>query len=238
MLHTVLTNMLVYLVFVPVTALLSLLAVAAPSLCDRIHMVWGRIALFCAGVRVEADLSVLTPGKTYVFMPNHQSQLDILLLLALLHAHRVRFVAKQELFSIPLLGWAMGRTGHVPIDRGNSVSAMKSLDRAAKQAQGGISIIVFPEGTRAGEEPEELMDFKIGGMILALKTGLPVVPLVITGTAHVLRKKSVWLRPGVVKVRALPPIETAGRYTLKQREAFRDDLYGLMNGAYRELRNG
>jgi len=231
-------NLLIWVVYLPATLFFSVLALTVPSLCDWIQKVWGGLALVCAGARVEADLSALEPGKTYVFMVNHQSQFDILLLFALLHAHRVRFVAKQELFSIPFLGWAMGRTGHIPINRGNSLSAMKSLDRAAEKARGGQSIIVFPEGTRAPEEPEELMDFKIGGMILALKTGLPVVPLVTVGTARLLPKGSLRFRPCTIKVRALPPIETAGKYTLKQREAFKDDLYRLMNEAYREMRHG
>ncbi len=231
-------NVLIWLVFLPMTAVYSVLAITFPGLTDWIQKIWGGLAVFCAGARVEADLSALEAGKTYVFMANHQSQFDILLLFALLHGHRVRFVAKQELFSIPLLGWAMGRAGHIPIDRGNSLSAMKSLDRAAQKARDGVSVIVFPEGTRAPEEPEELQEFKIGGMILALKTGLPVVPLVMTGTARLLPKKSLRFRPGVIRVRALPPILTEGRYTLKQREVFKDDLYRLMNGAYRELRHG
>lgn len=231
-------NLLIWLVYLPATFFFSILGLAFPSLCDWIQKVWGGFALTCAGARVKADLSALEPGKTYVFMVNHQSQFDILLLFALLHGHRVRFVAKQELFSIPFLGWAMGRTGHIPINRGNSLSAMKSLDRAAEKARSGLSIIVFPEGTRAPEEPENLQDFKIGGMILALKTGLPVVPLVTVGTARLLPKGSLLFRPGVITVRALPPIETAGRYTLKQRETFKDDLYRLMNEAYREMRHG
>ncbi|EPR44330.1 1-acyl-sn-glycerol-3-phosphate acyltransferase [Desulfovibrio sp. X2] len=231
-------NLLIWLVFLPATILLALLSIVAPSTCDWVHKVWGGLALFCFGARVSAELDALEPGKTYVFMANHQSQLDILLLLAVLHAHSVRFVAKQELFSIPVLGWAMSRVGHVAIDRGNSLKAMKSLDRAAAKAREGISIIIFPEGTRAPEEPEDLQEFKIGGMILALKTGLPVVPVIISGTARVLRKKSLRVHPGPVRVRALAPIETTGRYTLKQREAFRDDLYRVMNDAYRELHNG
>lgn len=194
---------------------------------------WARLALLLAGVSYEADLSKLRPGEPYVFMANHQSQFDILVLFAALRAWNVRFVAKEELFKIPIFGHAMLITGHIPILRENSRKAMRSIDDAAAAAERGLSILIFPEGTRT-RDPEHLGEFKIGGMIMALKCKRPVAPVIITGTWPVL-PRGRWLpNTGKVRVEALDPFEPSERFTIKQREQFKAWFKEHMDAAYEE----
>jgi 1-acyl-sn-glycerol-3-phosphate acyltransferase len=227
-----------YLLFIPATLFFSILTTLAPTgpLARAAARTWGRITVALTGARLSTDLSSLDPATPYIIMPNHQSNLDIPTLYAVLGSRPFGFVAKESLFRIPLFGKAMARAGHIPIDRDNPRRAMKAIEYAAAQAARGISIVVFPEGTR-GTDLSALQEFKVGGMIMALKTGLPVAPLLITGTGDMLPKHSGRLRRvREVHIRALPPIVTQGRYTVKDREKFKDDLYALMNTEYRKMR--
>lgn len=232
-----LRTLIFHLLFIPATLVFSTLAALAPTerMARAAGRTWGRLALAFTGARLDVDLSNLDPDTPYVFMANHQSNLDIPTLYAVLGRRPFGFVAKESLFRIPLFGKAMLRAGHVPIDRDNPRKAMKAIEYAAQQTAKGFSIVVFPEGTR-GTDLAALQDFKIGGMIMALKTGAPVAPLLITGTGAMLPKHALRLRPTrQVRVRALPPIVTQGRYTVKDRERFKDDLYALMNAEYLKL---
>lgn len=194
---------------------------------------WAGMGLALAGVRVEADLSALDPAEPYVFMANHQSQFDILVLFQALKRWNLRFVAKESLFAIPLFGPAMRRVGHIAILRENSRKAMRSIDEAVAAAGRGISVLIFPEGTRS-LDPSALGDFKIGGMIMALKCGRPVAPVIITGSAPILPKGKLLPRAGLVRVAALEPFDPTARFTLKQREAFRVWLHERMDREYKE----
>lgn len=200
----------------------------------RLQCLWARWSLVLAGVRMRVDLSALDPARPYVFMANHQSNYDILVVLAALGSRwNVRFVAKDSLFQIPVFGPAMLRMGHIPILRENSRKAMRSIDDAVAAAHRGICVLIFPEGTRS-EDCHSLGEFKIGGMIMALKCGLPVAPIIIGGSGPILPKGKLAPKPGVVTVSALPPFDPAERFTLKQRETFRAWLKELMNQAYQE----
>ncbi|MFZ5426927.1 MAG: lysophospholipid acyltransferase family protein [Thermodesulfobacteriota bacterium] len=196
---------------------------------------WARLALKLAGVTVRADLSKLDPSVPYVFLANHQSHFDILVLFATLKHWNVRFVAKEELFRIPLFGPAMLKTGHIPILRENSRKAMKSIDDAAEAARRGISVLIFPEGTRA-HTSKHLGEFKIGGMIMALKCERPVAPIIVTGTRKVLPRGSNLPSPGAVRVEALDPFDPRERFTMKKREDFRVWIKEHMEKAYQERR--
>lgn len=205
-----------------------------PEEYDYWGLKWGDAAVKLAGVRIEADLGEVDPEGHYVFIGNHQSNLDIPVLFRVLKGNRIRFVAKKSLFDIPIYGRALAHAGHICIDRDNRRAAMKSLNEAVDRAKEGISPVIFPEGTR-NTELSKLMEFKVGGMIIALKAGLPVVPIVITNTGRVMAKGRLTIdnRP-VVRVKALPVIDPA-TYTLKEREKLKDDLYAMMDKAYREL---
>ena len=195
---------------------------------------WARGLIRTLGLKLDVDLTGLQPGAQYVFMANHASLMDILILLTLLRPQKILFVAKKSLFSIPVFGWALKGAGHIPIDRGNHRAGMKSIDVAVERAKEGFSPLIFPEGTR-NLDPDNLLEFKTGGMILALKCGLPVAPVILCGTRDILPKGRHLPRSGVrITVRALPLV-APDRYTLKQREQFKDDMYQMMNQAWREM---
>ena len=201
----------------------------------RLECLWAKCLLWCCGVRVEADLSALDPEGVYIFMANHQSHMDIPILFAMLSGHNFRFLAKESLFSIPVFGPAMRRVGHVAIDRQNRRKAMESIQDAVDLVSRGVGLLIFPEGTRS-VETSRLQEFKTGGMIVALKCRAKVAPIIISGSARILPKHARWPRPAVVRLRALPPFDPAAAYTLKEREAFKNDLWARMDGAYQEMR--
>ncbi|MHC1700816.1 MAG: lysophospholipid acyltransferase family protein [Humidesulfovibrio sp.] len=229
-----------FLTLVPVTVYYSirqlLLDQDKASLDEKDYFgkLYGRTMLRMAGIKVEADLSALDPNGHYVFMCNHQSLFDIPILFDVLWNYHMRFVAKQSLFRIPIYGKALGNAGHIPLNRENRRAAMKSLDAAVGTAKGGISPLIFPEGTR-NPDLDKLMDFKVGAVVLALKCGLPVAPLVMEGSGKLLPKGSRFFNPDqLVRLKALPPVDTSA-YTMKDRERFKDDMYALMNDAYQKL---
>nr|WP_321256395.1 lysophospholipid acyltransferase family protein [uncultured Pseudodesulfovibrio sp.] len=207
---------------------------APPEELDRWGLAWGRAAVNLSGIKIEADMGEVDPTGHYVFICNHQSNLDIPVLFDVLKGNRIRFVAKKSLFEIPIYGKALAHAGHICVDRENRRAAMKSLNEAVETAKNGVSPVIFPEGTR-NLHLEELMEFKIGGMIIALKSGLPVVPIVMTNTGLVMGKGQMVIdnRP-VVRVKALPVIDPS-EYTIKDREKFKDDLRAKMSAAYKEL---
>ena len=207
---------------------------STPEEYDRWGLAWGHAAVRLSGVTIDADMGDIQPGGHYVFIGNHQSNLDIPVLFEVLKKNRIRFVAKKSLFEIPLYGKALAHAGHICVDRENRRAAMQSLNDAVDTVKSGISPLIFPEGTR-NTELDQLMEFKIGGMILALKCGLPVVPFVMTNTGRIMGKGDFFIdnRP-VVRFKALPVIDPA-QYDIKQREQFKNDLYEMMNAAYQEL---
>jgi len=228
------------LLFIPWTLLSSawcwlLAGVGKNSIVShRLEVFWARAALWLAGVKVATDLSALDPGANYAFLANHQSHFDILILFVALGRYNIRFVAKRELFRIPVFGQALRRVGHIAINRENRRAAMHSIDEAVAAAKRGIGVLIFPEGTRS-LDPSSLAEFKSGGMIMALKSGLPVAPVIVSGSYAVLPKGSITPHKACVTVTALQPFDPSARYTLKERDAFRRDLFETMQRAYLEL---
>jgi 1-acyl-sn-glycerol-3-phosphate acyltransferase len=166
---------------------------------------WSRLLLLTSGVRVTAEhLAALDPRRAYVFLSNHQSLYDIPVLLATLPLP-ARFMAKRELFRIPLFGWALHYGGFIPVDRGAGRSARESFRAATARLAQGRSVLLFPEETRSRDG--RLLPFKRGGFLLAHKAGLPVVPVGVRGTLGVRRRDSYRIRPGRVLVRYGEPIE-------------------------------
>ncbi len=169
---------------------------------------WARWLLRLVGCRVRMrGGEKLTPGAPYVFASNHTSALDIPALLSVLPKN-FRWIAKKELFSIPVFGYAIRRVGYIPIDRSDARAAVKSLGTAAGRIKDGASVVIFPEGTRSKDG--NLLPFKAGGLGLAIRAKVPVVPLAITGARRCLSPKSLLLLPGTITVTLGEPIETAG----------------------------
>ena len=196
---------------------------------------WARSLIRAAGVRIEADLKTTRGLEKFVVVSNHQSNFDIPVLFDVFREVPIRFVAKDTLFRIPIYGKALAAAGHISIDRSNRRSAMKSIETAVASAQRGNVPLIFPEGTRQ-TDLSQLGEFQIGGIVLALKCGLPVVPVIICGSGEVMPKGSFLVDPRrTIRVKALPPIDPTA-YSMKDREQFKDDLRKMMDAAYRELR--
>jgi 1-acyl-sn-glycerol-3-phosphate acyltransferase len=171
--------------------------------CARL---WSWLILATTGVRVRVEgLQRLTPARPYVFAANHQSIYDIPVVFASL-PHQLRIIAKESLGRFPFLGWHLRRTGHLLVDR-RRPDRSGIFGWAGSLNAKGLSLIVFPEGTRSRDG--RVGPFKAGGFHLALQAGLPVVPLSIVGTRHVMRKGRLTTRPGDVSLVVHEPIETA-----------------------------
>jgi len=163
---------------------------------------WSRLILATTGVRVHArGLERLEPGRTYVFVSNHQSIYDIPILFATL-AFQIRIIAKESLGRFPFLGWHLRRTGHLLVDR-HDPDRTAILDRWKNLVTRGLSLIVFPEGTRSVDG--QVGRFRAGSFLLALQARLPVVPISISGSRHVMRKGRLMTCPGEVALTVHPP---------------------------------
>ncbi len=181
---------------------------APHNVYDRIMVGWSRILLRVNGIRVRVEgLDRLDPAQSYVFVVNHLSMLDIWVLLVAI-PHSFRYLAKQELSRVPILGKAMDSAGNIFIDRKNLTSAFASYDQAATQVRQGMSAMIFVEGTRSLDG--RLLPFKKGPFVLAIQAGVPVAPLFIEGTLERTPKGALYVLPGEVIVRVAPPIPTAG----------------------------
>jgi 1-acyl-sn-glycerol-3-phosphate acyltransferase len=203
------------LAFVVLHTVLVAPVVVAVSLWDqraayRVCQFWARVNLRACGVRVHARrLVALDPTRPYVFMSNHRSQFDILAVVVALQDFQLRWVAKKELTRVPFFGWALRHAGHIIIDRSDQQQAIASLRAARRQMREGVSVVIFPEGTRAAPD-QVLLPLKKGGFMLALETGFPIVPLVVRGSAAVLPTRSLHISSGDIEVVVGAPIAVAG----------------------------
>jgi 1-acyl-sn-glycerol-3-phosphate acyltransferase len=170
---------------------------------------WGRSLFRAWGVTLHAEgAGQVDFGQPQVYMCNHQSHTDILALYATIPTP-VRFLAKKELKYIPIFGWGMAVANYVFIDRSKRDEAFRSIDLAAARIAKGHAVIIFPEGTRSRDGT--LGDFKKGGFVLAMKAGVPIIPVGIVGTYGVLPTHSWWIHGDCdVTVRFGDPIPTAG----------------------------
>ena len=178
------------------------------KLIDWITRTWGRILIWGAGIDLHAEgLEKIDPQQRYILVANHYSYFDIPCIFAAI-PQPIRFMAKVSLFKIPIFGWAIGRAGFIPIDRKNRRTAVKSFDLAVQRIRKGNTIVVFPEEGRSHERA--MRPFQRGGFLLALKSGLPILPIAIDGTFDVFRVGAKTITPGKVTVRVGTPIPTDG----------------------------
>jgi 1-acyl-sn-glycerol-3-phosphate acyltransferase len=169
---------------------------------------WGPGLVWGSGAELVVHPGAsLDPRGPYVFVMNHQSMLDIPVAFSQIPVN-LRFIAKRVLKYVPFLGWYMWRTGMVFVDRGRRSQALSSLERAGAQIRNGASVIAYPEGTRTRDGT--ILPFKKGPFVVALKAGVPIVPVAIEGSGRVLPKSSFAIRPGPVHFRIGEPIPTAG----------------------------
>src|SRR5262245_21431651 len=166
-----------------------------------------KVLLKIAGVKLTIEgLEKIDPRGSYVFVSNHVSYMDTPVVLGHIPV-QFRFLAKKGLFSIPFLGYHLKRAGHLPVPRDNPRDAVKTMNEAGRIIrERGVSVLIFPEG---GRSLEGLKPFKEGAAYIAIKAGVPVVPLGMVGTLAVLPMHSLNVRPGHVTLRVGDPIPTS-----------------------------
>jgi 1-acyl-sn-glycerol-3-phosphate acyltransferase len=170
---------------------------------------WARMLLWVSGVTVKVEgLEKISPDGSYVFVSNHLSYMDTPVVLANIPV-QFRFLAKRGLFQIPFLGWHLARAGHIRVPREDARAAVKTMGIAAQLIrEAGISLIIFPEGGRS--RTGRLSAFKEGAAFIAVRAGVPLVPMCLKGTREVLPFGSGHIRSGTVIMRIGEPISTVG----------------------------
>jgi len=207
-----LRTLIFYLLFYPWTLFVILTGVPLSYIrADYLHnyaRTWGKIGLLLAGVRLtihgKENLAGLGP---VIYMGNHQSNFDILALFAGLPG-QFRWIAKEELFRIPLFCYSMKRCGYIPINRTDRRKALLSMRSAAERISSGTSVVIFPEGTRS--EDGNLLPFKKGGFSLAQQAGVPIIPLAINGSRSINPKGRLRIFGGHIELTIFPPIASEG----------------------------
>jgi 1-acyl-sn-glycerol-3-phosphate acyltransferase len=211
---------LLVVIAVIVTAFMSGCAFLFPLISpgeNKVHKIanlWARILLWLTNTRVDViGKENVLMEKPQIFMANHQSDFDILIVLAYIPG-QFRWIAKKELFKIPVFGKAMRNAGYIEIDRQNHEKALKSLDEAAQKIREGKSVVTFPEGTRSRDG--KIRPFKQGMFHLAIQAGVPIVPISIIGAHEIMPKRTLKLKPGRITMVIDRPVDVSG-YTLETR---------------------
>ena len=204
----------ILLYVLPATAVFGIIAITVSFFSrtgNSVHIVariWSKSILFVSGIKVDIEgLTKIDPSKSYIYMSNHRSNFDIPVLLGCLPI-QFRWLAKAELFKIPIFGRAMSGAGYVKIDRFNRESAFKSIDEVAAKMRNGVSVMIFPEGTRS--EDGNIKSFKKGGFVMAVDSGAPIVPVILRGTRSIMSKGSWRNKRGNVSLSIEKPIDTTG----------------------------
>ncbi len=234
-----LSTYLIYAWVVFVTAIFAT-AVLLASLIDskgvnphKIASIWARSILFGSRIKVDVrGLSNIDFSRSYIYMLNHQSMYDIPVILGCLPV-QFRWLAKHELFKIPLFGTAMQRAGYISINRTNRISAFRSLKKAAHIIRNGVSVVIFPEGTRSPDG--SILPFKKGGFVLAIQSRVPIVPVIIQGTSAIMNQKQKKIIPGEVSIQVCAPIQTT-EYSNKTKEALMDRVKAVISEPFENIR--
>jgi 1-acyl-sn-glycerol-3-phosphate acyltransferase len=197
-----------YLIIVGIPVLTYCRIVSNPALALRLSKLLDRIVMSIAGTRVITEGSEkvdLKRGCVYVL--NHRSLMDSLVAFYALPGD-LRFLAKKELYKIPLVNFALRTMGMIEVDRSNPEAAANSIDRAVSHLQNGKCVILFPEGTR--NRGEGLLSFKKGAFVLAIKAQVPIVPVVLIGAERAIAPDTIFLYPATIRMIFHDPIDTKG----------------------------
>jgi len=238
---TICHTIIIIIWIVPATAFMGTLAILVSFFSkngDGVHHVarlWGKSILWISGIRViTSGLKADGEQRSYIFMSNHQSNFDIPVLLSALPV-QFRWLAKAELFKIPIFGRSMRSAGYISIDRSNRKSAFRSLAQAAVMIRNGTSVMIFPEGTRSSDG--HLLPFKKGGFVLAVDAGVPIIPIVISGTHEIMPKGRMVIARRPVHIEVGAPIPTSD-YTRKTKDALMEHVRTAMLATSSAARGG
>lgn len=193
---------------------------------------WGaRMSLRLAGIRFTVTGEENIPrGQTCVYMANHQSNVDPPLLFVILPP-RIAMMGKRQVFWVPVLGAAASLGGFVSVHREDPEEAKASVEEALEKLRGGLSFLVFPEGTRSPDG--QLLPFKHGVFVLALRAGVPIVPITIDGATNVMAKRRWELYPGRVRVTIHPTVETS-QFSVSDRHQLAEEVRSIVASALPE----
>ena len=223
---------------VAVTAFMSVCAYLFPLIspgenkAHKIANLWAKMLLRLTGIRVNViGRENVLMNRPQIFMANHQSDFDILIVLAHIPG-QFRWIAKKELFKIPIFGRAMKSAGYIEIDRQNHEKSMKSLEEAAQKIREGKSVITFPEGTRSKDGT--IKPFKQGLFHLAIQAGVPIVPISIIGAHKIMPKRTLKVKPGRITMIIGRPVDVSG-YTIETRSELIERVRGII---IRNFENG
>ena len=200
-LYTSITMVLCWLVVIPA---MIITRSGNPSIWIA-RKVWSPTIAMLAGLKLHVHGQENIPEGPAIFASNHESALDITVLFLSLPRNSLRFIAKRELFQMPIFGWYMWAAGHIKVDRRNRAQAFASLQEAGRRIRGGASVIVYPEGTRSRDS--RVHPFKKGPFILAMEAQVPIVPIAIVGTSSLAVKGKFAAKPGTVHVSIGKPID-------------------------------
>ena len=203
-----------FVFFAPLTVGCSIVAIigtlfdATGAFAHGCARFWSRTSLAMAGVKLTVSgLNWVPIEGPVIYMGNHQGNFDILAL-TLAIPRRFSWLAKEQLFRVPFFGAAMRRAGYIPLDRSDGRQALKSIDEAARRIREGVSVVVFPEGTRTCDGT--LLPFKKGGFILASRAAVPVVPFTINGSMAINPRNRFELYPGTISITFAEPVRPEG----------------------------
>jgi len=198
---------------------------------DKVPRWWSSAVLWAGGIKVRVHgMAKASGGEPHIFASNHVSWFDVPALASVLP--RYKFVAKAELFKVPIFGSAMRAAGMIEIQRDNRKAAFGAYEVAAERIRAGNSVVVFPEGTRGHAYP--LRPFKKGPFVLAIAAGVPILPMIVHGTIEIMRKGSLWAHPGTIDIHLLEPISTTG-VDYDHREPLMQTVRTRMADAMQEL---
>jgi 1-acyl-sn-glycerol-3-phosphate acyltransferase len=196
---------------------------------------WSKDNLWLSRARVEIEgLENIDYNRPQIFVANHSGLHDILSLAANLPI-QFRWIAKKSLFRVPFMGWHMRRSGYIPIDRDNPRDMAKSIMEAAKAIGNGVNAIAFPEGTRS--KTGELGKFYSGAFSLALRTGVPLVPISIDGSYRVIAPMKAQVNPGVILRIKIDRAIDLSMYTKAEKQRLTDDVFQIMSRNLEDLRS-
>jgi 1-acyl-sn-glycerol-3-phosphate acyltransferase len=167
-----------------------------------------------AGVRVRIAGTERIPQGTCLFVANHTSSADAPAVVGAI-PRRIAILLKKSLFAYPIVGQAFHLAHFIPVDRSKQESAIASLEKAIEAMRAGQSFLIYPEGTRSPNG--RLQEFKKGAVVMAIKAGVPIVPIACSGAHRIMRKRSLEIHPGEILVEFLSPID-ASQYTFEERE--------------------
>jgi len=194
-----------YIVFLILNTIVVCLTIIIISPFDKkgntVHYIgkfWSLLNIFLSGTRLTIrGKEKINTNLTHIVMSNHQSLFDVWALIGKIPL-QIRWIVKAEIRKIPIFGYTLERMGHIYVDRKKRAAAYISLETAAEKIKNGTSVIIFPEGTRSNDG--HLLKFRMGGIILALKSGVPILPVTVNGSRFVLPKNTLALMPGKIEV--------------------------------------